>query len=72
MKWYSCEDKSYTPPLNEDLLLAHQAAHFPAVDLARWDGETWYDPRDREYFYRIEEVKYWAKWPEYPKPNPVS
>lgn len=66
MKWYSCKDKSITPPLNKDLLLAHRASHFPDVDLARWSGEEWYDPQDRSYYYRDHEVEYWANWPEHP------
>lgn len=67
MKWFPCNHKSYEPPLNVDLLLAHKAAHFPDVALARWSGTVWYNPNDDEYFYRETEVDYWSKWPEYPK-----
>lgn len=69
MKWYSCNDKSYTPPLEQDLLLANTAAHVQSVDRAHWDGENWYDPMDKDYVYRVDEVQYWARWPEYPNPS---
>ncbi len=72
MKWFDCKNKSFTPPINQDLLLANEAAHFPSVDLAKWNGKEWIDPHDNEYFYRDHEVHFWTYWPEYPKPNPSN
>ena len=66
IKWHSCDDKSITPPFNVDLLLAHQAQHFPEVDVARWSGTVWLDTHDSDYFYRDSEVEFWALMPEYP------
>ena len=67
MKWYSCKDKSITPPLCKDLLLACQPSHYPIVTIARWSGTCWYDPDDNDYYYRDTETDFWAYFPKHPE-----
>jgi len=66
IKWHSCDDKSFTPPENIDLLLAHVAYADPDVAIATWDGCFWYESDDLGRCFNKDEVKFWAEFPEYP------